>query len=51
MKSKKLNIDALKVKSFVTEFNSSKSQTAKGGVDWTDYTNANWCNTNGFLCG
>lgn len=51
MKSKKLNLNNLKVKSFVTEFDKSQSHTAKGGIDWTEITNANWCNTKGWLCG
>ena len=51
MKNKKLNIEALKVKSFVTGIEKKSSQTAKGGIDTTDITNANWCNTKGWLCG
>ncbi|MGB3463839.1 MAG: pinensin family lanthipeptide [Cyclobacteriaceae bacterium] len=32
MKSKKLNLNELKVKSFVTEFDGEKQNTAKGGL-------------------
>ena len=56
MKIKKKNLSELKVISFITNLEHQQAETAKGGhiplPDWTvEVTNANWCNTNGWLCG
>lgn len=42
MKNKKLNLNELRVKSFVTELENEKENTVKGGGP-TDYTCGQWC--------
>ncbi|MCF6298135.1 MAG: pinensin family lanthipeptide [Flavobacteriaceae bacterium] len=55
MKNKKLNLNELKVKSFVTDFENEKENTVKGGGGTRDTgegpSGPNWCITDYTLCG
>ncbi len=57
MRNKKLNLDELKVKSFVTDFENEKENTVKGGGRGGEHetgdgpSGPNWCVTDYTLCG